>query len=72
MTTSLQKAFDEAAALPDVDQDFIGWFVLDEIEKSRLRDAEPNGDPQEALEQTTGRTLAGSVSGNTPPDLGRL
>jgi len=45
MTRLLQKAFDEAAKLPEKDQDALGSLLLDEIEVERRREDQSPGMP---------------------------
>ena len=45
MTKLLQKAFDEAAKLPEKDQDALGSLLLDEIELERQREDQSPGMP---------------------------
>ena len=60
--TAMYMAFSPDFRFDAVDQDFIGWFVLDEIEKGRQGDGS-NNHPHEALERTTSRALARTAPG---------
>jgi hypothetical protein len=72
MTKLLEKAFKEASRLPEMDQNALAKWVLDELRSERAWDrtfAESEG----VLEKLADETLAEKKKGKTIPlDLDRL
>lgn len=72
MTTLLEKAFNEAAKLPEVDQNVLAKWVLDELH-SEARWQRAFAESEDILERLADKALEDKRRGKTTPlDLNRL
>jgi hypothetical protein len=72
MTALLAKAFEQATQLPDVEQNALAKWLLDELQ-SEKRWSEAFADSEDVLEQLADEALAAKRQGKTMPlDLRRL
>jgi hypothetical protein len=72
MTTLLAKAFEQATQLPDVEQNALAKWLLDELQ-SEKRWSEAFAESEDVLERLADEALAEKRRGKTTPlDLDRL
>ncbi len=72
MTTLLAKAFEQATQLPDVEQNALAKWLLDELQ-SEKRWSEAFAESEDVLEKLADEALAEKRRGKTRPvDLDRL
>ena len=72
MTALLAKAFQEANQLPDVEQNALAKWLLDELH-SEKKWSEAFAESEDVLERLADEALAAKRQGKTTPlDLGRL
>ena len=72
MTKLLAKAFEQATQLPDVEQDALAKWLLDELQ-SEKRWSEAFAESEDILEKLADKALAEKRRGKTTPlDLERL
>jgi hypothetical protein len=72
MTKLLAKAFEQATQLPDVEQDALAKWLLDELQ-SEKRWSEAFAESEDVLEQLADEALAEKRRAKTTPlDLDRL
>ena len=65
MTRLLEKAFGEAAKLPETEQDAVASWILDELDSERRWD-EAFARSQDALSRLASEALAEHRAGETP------
>ncbi|MDP2644320.1 MAG: hypothetical protein Q8P24_05230 [Desulfobacterales bacterium] len=66
MTTLLEKAFKEAATLPEVDQNALAKWVLDELH-SEMKWQRTFGESEDILEKLADEALEDKRKGKTTP-----
>ena len=67
MTALLQKAFDEAASLPDEEQDLLAAWILDELRESDRRWDDSFARSRDKLRQMAAEALEDARQGRTEP-----
>jgi len=72
MTKLLEKAFEEASRLPEMDQNALAKWVLDEMQSERVW-ARTFGESEDVLEKLADEAIAEKRKGKAIPlDLNRL
>ena len=72
MTTLLAKAFEQATQLPDMEQNALAKWLLDELQ-SEKRWSEAFAESEDVLEKLADEAIAAKRQGKTTPlDLDRL
>jgi hypothetical protein len=72
MTKLLEKAFEEASRLPEMDQNALAKWVLDELQSERVW-ARTFAESEDILEKLADAAIAEKRKGKTMPlDLNRL
>lgn len=72
MTTLLAKAFEQATLLPDMEQNLLAKWLLDELQ-SEKRWSEAFAESEDVLEELADEALAEKRQGKTSPlDIDRL